>query len=142
MRTGGWMLLDAAETLFLTAKTRVFGKEAIVSKDKGKMEIQFEKNPKWVAFKEIIKEIKDELAEKSESQESGYVPSKKVLVLTTDERTAKQLQDLVTIGDETLMARMFNKLYSERYGSLPVPPEVEEKAKKPFKHKGIFIIDC
>ena len=35
MRSGGWMVLDSAETLFCTAKARVFGPES-GGKDKAK----------------------------------------------------------------------------------------------------------
>ena len=51
-------------------------------------------------------------------------PSEKVLVLTSDDRTASQLQDLLRIGPRNLLTKMFNRMYGEKHGKLT---EQEEK---------------
>ena len=62
VKSGGWMILDAAETLFLTARQRVFGAKDSFKKDaEGKLsEVPpFEECPKWKALTEILEEIRD-----------------------------------------------------------------------------------
>ena len=88
-------------------------------------------NPKWNTFLEIIGEIKQEIS-KHDAEES--VPSQKVLVLTHDERTAYQLQELISVGKERLLKRLFNKNLGEKYGFVDTP---EQEPEKPKKDKGI-----
>ena len=62
MKSGGWVLLDSAETLFLTARDRVFSNMEN-SKKKGKTgdkESLFEENPKWTEIGKVIEEITKE----------------------------------------------------------------------------------
>ena len=135
IKTGGWMILDAAETLFITAKARVFGIAAAASnstQEKGKsvagdenknkktftaddddLEVKCEENPKWKALTEVLEEIKSEV-----DGNAGQFPTDKVLVLASDERTAQQLQDVVEIGSRALLVRMFNRSLGEKHGFL------------------------
>ena len=68
VKSGGWMILDAAESLFLTARQRVFGGKDSFKKDaEGKIAQAppFEECPKWKALAEILEEVKaEEAAEK------------------------------------------------------------------------------
>jgi hypothetical protein len=63
------MLLDSAETLFLTAKARVYGaadKKTKKQKTDEKAEenlFDFDVNPKWLALSEIMSDIKKEIEE-------------------------------------------------------------------------------
>ena len=64
MRSGGWMILDSAETLFITAKARVYGaapdskaKKANTNEDSEKL-FDFDVNPKWSALTEIMSDIR------------------------------------------------------------------------------------
>ena len=129
------MILDAAETLFITAKARVFGIAAAASnstQEKGKpvagdenknkktftaddddLEVKCEENPKWKALTEVLEEIKSEV-----DGNAGQFPTDKVLVLASDERTAQQLQDVVEIGSRALLVRMFNRSLGEKHGFL------------------------
>jgi DNA excision repair protein ERCC-4 len=139
MKSGGWMILDAAETLFLTARQRVFGGEDKIGKrDDGKLsEIPpFEENPKWMALSEILEEIKEEV--KKEGLENSF-PSEKVLVLTTDERTMTQLQDYMALGAKGLLSRMFNKSLGENYGFIPLDDDGIDgpPVRKKSKNKGV-----
>ena len=66
MKSGGWVLLDSAETLFITAKKRVFdGLESKEKKDKTKKSSKetnlFEENPKWTEIGKVVAEIRNEL---------------------------------------------------------------------------------
>lgn len=124
----GWMLLDAAENLFVSSKRRVFGDSG---ENQAKEDFGFEENPKWKMLLDILDEIKDEVA-KHEAHE--IVPSQKVLVLTHDDMTAKQLQDLISLGKDTFMKRLFNKCLGDKYGHVPEP---EAEAEKEKKHKGV-----
>ena len=144
MKTGGWMILDSAETLFITSRQRVFGGEEEESLKRlqkiesgEELDLKFEENPKWEALSEILKEIKKEL------EENGLVsavPTEKVLVLTSDERTSYQVQDFLTVGAKGLMVRMFNKSLGEKFGRIPDVSGPEEppppKQPKEMKHKG------
>lgn len=123
IKSGGWMILDSAESLFITAKSRVFGPESGKSEAK-KPKFDFEECPKWKVLKEIIEEIKTEVKENED-----IFPSAKILVLAADERVSQQLQDLLVIGSESLMQRMFNKCLGEKYG-------LSDESKKEPKDKG------
>ena len=150
MRSGGWMILDAAETLFLTARARVFGEaggdEVMVPKSKkvkkadssedmlDNVDLKMEVSPKWRALEEVLEEAKNEVKTNPDIPADG-VPAEKILILTADERTASQLQDLLTLGHKRLMARTFNKALGERYGRIPgvdAPLPIRE-----VKHKGV-----
>ena len=67
MKSAGWMLLDAAETLFLTARSRVYGPEDAGKTKKQKTEdgedklFKFDVNPKWSALTEIMTDIRKEI---------------------------------------------------------------------------------
>jgi len=133
MRSGGWVLLDSAETLFLTSKARVFDPiESSKSKAKSKTDDlgRFEENPKWTEIGKILNEIKEEL--KSAGISSDCVPSEKVLVVTRDERTAGQVRDYLSVGSDQVLGRLYNKCLGEKFGYLPQFSEDRE-----FKHKGV-----
>lgn len=145
MKSGGWVLLDSAETLFLSAKARVFSdivagpaKKKKVESEEGESEevnLDMEENPKWGAIAEIVAEVRAELKENGLDEN---IPSEKILVVTRDERTANQVQDYLTMGAKPLLARMYNKCFGEKYGFIPGPPnEPPKKPSKELKHKGI-----
>ena len=133
MKSGGWVLLDSAETLFLTAKARVFDPiESTKSKAKSKTDEvgRFEENPKWAEIGKILKEIKEEL--RSAGISSDSLPSEKVLVVTRDERTAAQVRDYLSVGSDLVLGRLYNKCLGEKFGYLPQFSEERE-----LKHKGV-----
>ena len=124
MKSGGWMILDQAETLFMTSKSRVFGSESggNDAAKKAKVQFDFEECPKWKVLQDIIEEIKTEI-KKNESDDE------KVLVIVSEERVRYQLQDLFTIGSESLLKRMFNKCLGEKYGLFDSEVAKEDKSK-------------
>ena len=138
MKSGGWMILDAAETLFATAQLRVFGdSEAISSGNAGDEKrakvttedlLRCEENPKWLALIEILKEIKNELESNGCDMKESF-PSEKVLVLTWDDRVAQQVQDLLTLGAKPLLMRMYNRSLGEKHGYIFKQDEQNVKNK-------------
>ena len=133
LKSGGWVLLDSAETLFLTAKLRVFDSlqhsTEIKSKDQ-ESKRNFEENPKWAEIGKIVQEIKDEL--QSSGIPNDSLPSERVLVVTRDERTANQVRDYLSLGSQQVLGRLYNKCLGEKHGYLPQFSEEKE-----MKHKGI-----
>ncbi|KAL5241016.1 hypothetical protein ACI65C_008426 [Semiaphis heraclei] len=87
-RSSGWLLLDAAETLFVTAKRRLFN---------SKKEICPEHNPKWGGLTEILKEIGQN------SKDNGEI----VLVLVQSAKTCCQLKNLLVKGADDLLLNLY-----------------------------------
>ncbi|CAI6366875.1 unnamed protein product [Macrosiphum euphorbiae] len=87
-RSSGWLLLDAAETLFITAKRRLFN---------SKKEICPEHNPKWGGLTEILKEIGQS------SKDNGEI----VLVLVQSAKTCCQLKNLLVKGADDLLLNLY-----------------------------------
>ena len=134
MKSGGWVLLDSAETLFLTARDRVFSNMEN-NKKKGKAgdtDNLFEENPKWTEIGKVIEEIKDELVKDNKDP-----ATETVMIVTRDERTARQVNDFLTLGSQWVLGRMFNKCLGEKFGYLSKYSEDNEpKNIKEFKDKG------
>lgn len=98
-RSSGWLLLDAAETLFNTAKHRLFNSKkgtlivwnllliylCINLQIVFYLDICPEPNPKWGGLTEILKEIGQN------SKENGEI----VLVLCQSARTCLQLKNVI-----------------------------------------------
>ena len=135
MKSGGWVLLDSAETLFLTARDRVFSNMENNKKKKGKAgdaDYLFEENPKWTEIGKVIEEIKDELV-----KDNRDPATETVMIVTRDERTAKQVNDFLSLGSQWVLGRMFNKCLGEKFGYLSKYSEDNEpKNIKEFKDKG------
>ncbi|CAL4163525.1 unnamed protein product, partial [Meganyctiphanes norvegica] len=95
MQSAGWMLLNSTDTLFVNAKLRVFGafKSPMKSNQTGPKtkpdikEPQMEVNPKWLALSEVLDEVKTECEESKRLE--------KCLVVTADDRTAKQIKEFL-----------------------------------------------
>ena len=100
MKSGGWVLLDSAETLFLTAQKRVFPSGTQKDAKRSKKEQEgFEKNPKWEEIGRIVEEIREEV-------KAASAEGEKLMIVTRDERTAAQVsvcilisQDKCTLGE-------------------------------------------
>jgi len=126
LKSGGWVLLDSAETLFITARDRVFRNLDKKLKEGEKM---FEENPKWTEIGKIIVEIRDEI-EKEDKNET-------VFIVTRDERTSRQINDFLSSGSEMVLGRMYNKCLGEKFGFLSKFSDENEPVNlKEFKHKG------
>merc|ERR1719244_1206649 len=142
IKSGGWVLLDSAESLFLTSQVRVFSSlnvDGVSNNKKAKTNSSkkegFEENPKWTEIGKILDEIRAEI--KSAGLEES-IPSEKVLIVTRDERTARQVGDYLSIGSQKLVTRMYNKCLGEKYGYLPDSggDEPTVRPAREIKHKG------
>lgn len=100
-----WMLLDASNTVFGNAKARVHGTEKTGKNGKKTVEEGLESSPKWEALKQILKEIEDE----EEGGDTG-----KVLVCASDERTCRQLRQILCEGAESLLKFLAEKSGNDR----------------------------
>ncbi len=151
-RSGGWMLRDAAEVLFLSARERVFGKKEEGGQSKkpkmndkeeeerrgqGRhLEMRFESSPKWKALLEVVEEAREAVRT---SPAGPAMLTEKILVLTSDERTANQVQELLERGEEALMVRLYNRFLGERHGHIPEADSGTDSAhpeRKEAKNKG------
>lgn len=94
MKSSGWVILDAAETLFLTAKSRLFD---------SKQNLDPEPNPKW----EILNEILLEIQGNSSSSESPLT----VLILVESKFTVKQLKQVLTMGSKEMLQYWYYRLF-------------------------------
>lgn len=104
LKTAGWMLLDAAENLFLTARARVYGKSL---EENAKPDL--EENPKWTALTEIMKEIRLEIDAQGE-----VFPSIKTLIVAEDDRTCHQLRQILESGSQDFLKKIFTKSNSPK----------------------------
>ncbi|XP_061174934.1 DNA repair endonuclease XPF-like [Saccostrea echinata] len=118
----GWLFLDAADSLFVHAKERVYGQEKTQINDKEKKEDKeplLEECPKWEALRDILKEIRKENKNLGPEEEPGAV-----LIAAEDDRTCNQLKEMLCDGARSMMIRLFNKYLAQKGQNL------EDEAKK------------
>ena len=94
----GWLFLKEADNLFANCKERVFGSSV---KEKGAPETcVLEESPKWVALKEILKEISHE-NEKLEDKSNG-----RIFIGVRDGKTGELLRKYLYSGVKFLQDEM------------------------------------
>ncbi|XP_068247046.1 DNA repair endonuclease XPF [Palaemon carinicauda] len=145
IQSSGWMLLGSAESLFLSAKERVFGNTTVSptkmmsegSKNKQNLQLlepKLEVNPKWLALSEVLAEIREE------AEESKHL--EKCLVVTHDDRTTQQLKQYLIDGAQTVLKRIFYSSLGVKLGLNPpkgLEKETEPKNPKNNKAKNVAI---
>uniref|UniRef100_T1HKQ6 DNA repair endonuclease XPF n=1 Tax=Rhodnius prolixus TaxID=13249 RepID=T1HKQ6_RHOPR len=113
-KNAGWMMLDAAETLFVTTKSRIFNSkqgqfyEIFSEKEIGIFYFTYlslEHNPKWETLNEILIEVERD----DESKDTQST----VLILVESRYTVTQLKEVLTDGAE----EMLNDKYKLFFGS-------------------------
>lgn len=107
-RNSGWLLLDAAEDLFLLARQRVCGRPS-KSND---TEVDPEHSPKWVALSEILSEVQTKLRGVDPRDASQGVNH--ILVLVEDIRTGNQLKEYLTKGSKLMLQSLFRRATRHR----------------------------
>nr|CAG4651688.1 EOG090X03DI [Triops cancriformis] len=138
LQSSGWLLLDAADTLYVQARLRVYGK--LLDVEEKKNEPKLEENPKWEALLEILKEIKSDCGAVSDSE-----PKSTILVVAEDERTCLQLEEVVRFGSERLLTRLYQKITlpknaeKGKKGESSADKEPEEKIGS-FEEDGVKIL--
>ncbi|XP_014290214.1 DNA repair endonuclease XPF [Halyomorpha halys] len=102
MKSSGWMILDAAETLFISAKNRLFD---------SKQNLNPEPNPKWETLTEILEEIQ------GESNSAEAPPT--ILILVESKYTVNQLKEVLIMGAKEMLNYWYYKLFgSESLGEM------------------------
>ncbi|CAN8028378.1 unnamed protein product [Ixodes persulcatus] len=132
-----WFFLDAAETLFLQAKARVYGSEQKLHKEEAKGKeattkeatLRMEESPKWAALSEILVEIG------RENKDCGDLNS--VLVIAEDDRICGQLTEYLCCGGQAVLRKIYHKSVADKDGlQLPrLPSTSDDVQKSPQKTK-------
>ncbi|XP_040068680.1 DNA repair endonuclease XPF isoform X2 [Ixodes scapularis] len=126
-----WFFLDAAETLFLQAKARVYGSEQKLHKEEAKGKeattkeatLRMEESPKWAALSEILVEIG------RENNDCGDLNS--VLVIAEDDRICGQLTEYLCCGGQAVLRKIYRKSVADKDGlQLPRLPSMSEDVQK------------
>ena len=117
-----WLFLDAAHTVFATAKERVYAKEGMKREGtamedsqetnmedvtKG-MDVVLEELPKWETLKDTLEEIENEIVLNPVNDDGTNA----VVVMCTDERTCKQLREYLQLGGDTVMKRRLQDYFT------------------------------
>ncbi|XP_063242959.1 DNA repair endonuclease XPF [Bacillus rossius redtenbacheri] len=113
LKNSGWMLLDAAETLFSVAKQRVLGRP----REKAEADAPNanpEASPKWAALTEILKEINTDVKSRMQTGSISGSSLDKVLILVEDNRICEQLKQYFTLGGDDMLVQLYNKLSRRR----------------------------
>ncbi|XP_078415233.1 DNA repair endonuclease XPF isoform X1 [Cetorhinus maximus] len=122
-QNSGWLFLDASNTMFVNARTRVYKRPEAKLKNTGevvkkepketnkteeKKDLVLETNPKWEALSQVLTEIKGENEPSEALTESGHV-----LICASDDRTCAQLKEYITVGAGDLLMRLYNKTFGK-----------------------------
>uniref|UniRef100_A0A2C9KG37 DNA repair endonuclease XPF n=1 Tax=Biomphalaria glabrata TaxID=6526 RepID=A0A2C9KG37_BIOGL len=143
----GWLFLDAADSLYMQAKLRVYGNvQCSKSSSKTKEDNNGQENsdedeettnglelcPKWQALSEILEEIKQEEDDCVEISPPGPSsasdlpkPDARILICAEDDRTCNQIKEYLCEGGEGLMNKLFQKYLALRAGTKQQKPNVE-----------------
>eukprot|EP00026_Physarum_polycephalum_P002194 Phypoly_transcript_02199.p1 GENE.Phypoly_transcript_02199~~Phypoly_transcript_02199.p1 ORF type:complete len:903 (+),score=131.34 Phypoly_transcript_02199:173-2881(+) len=106
-----WIFLDAANTFFTVAKSRVYLTDKKRNKEgESNVELVLEANPKWGLLVSILDEIDAENVDGGSTGDAG-----RVLIAVRDERTCTQLQEYLELGESTMLLKQW-----EKYKASPV----------------------
>ncbi|KAF0302752.1 DNA repair endonuclease XPF [Amphibalanus amphitrite] len=122
----GWAILDAAETVFVDARRRVFGdvqpqaKRAVRAEGKRPQPkvLTPEEPPRWPALSEVLSEIRAEVAAAAAADESQDLPPlwpDKVLIVASDMAACRRIREFLTLGSEAALWRRFQLTLASRY---------------------------
>ncbi|XP_041359609.1 DNA repair endonuclease XPF-like isoform X2 [Gigantopelta aegis] len=136
----GWLFLDAADSLFVHARDRVWRpqekkKKLKSDKEDAKPVVEnqepvLEECPKWKVLSEILKEIDEENKKCDSNSDRG-----RVLICAEDDRTCNQLKEYLRDGGKELLLRLYNKFLAVKGGGLREETK-ENKSKSQHKGKG------
>ncbi|KAF2358147.1 ERCC4 domain [Trinorchestia longiramus] len=141
LQSSGWMMLPPAETLFLNAKRRVFGDTPsnMQTSDPASSGVAPEVNPKWACLCEVLEEVRA-----SCSQQAGPL-SERCLVVTADDSTAQQLQQVLVQGSERVLQKIFYQTLGVKLNLTPPPhlfdvqDKTRDRSKKIKKKKRVTL---
>ncbi|XP_072024102.1 DNA repair endonuclease XPF-like [Amphiura filiformis] len=132
----GWLFMEEANSMFVHAKERIYGKPKKDKKNDGSAktstdakkqtkELALEESPKWRTLSEILDEIKDE---NDQTDDVG-----RVMVCASDDRTCAQLKEYLTDGSQALLTRLYNKTLGQ--DNKVTVTETAQQEKKNNKRK-------
>lgn len=135
-----WLFLDAAHTVFSVAKERVYLKPASTSDEKpapdevpNGLDLVLEELPKWVALKEVLDEIENEIYLNPQHGIPNFCwtnvddGTNCVIIMCTDERTCKQLRDYLQHGSDVVMRQKLREYFKWKANFQKTKTELFEK---------------
>ncbi|XP_071952439.1 DNA repair endonuclease XPF-like isoform X2 [Antedon mediterranea] len=136
-QNSGWLYLDAANTMFMHAKERIFGasknkkqktddKEE-KKKDEEEQDLELEPCPKWQLLLDTLNEIKED------SKSTGQ--SNRVLICASDDRTCSQLKDFLCNGAKPVLLKLFDKYFQSKTSDKDKDDAAGNKRKRTAKSK-------
>ncbi|ELT90017.1 hypothetical protein CAPTEDRAFT_178005 [Capitella teleta] len=113
----GWLFMDAADSLFLHAKERLYQKEKKKTNSKDtapKSELLsspflLEECPKWQTLKEVVEEIEGYHLTKDEE---GFGQGR-VLIAAADDKMCSQLREVLCDGGQVMLKRLYDKFINK-----------------------------
>ncbi|XP_037092909.1 DNA repair endonuclease XPF-like [Pollicipes pollicipes] len=115
----GWAILDAAETVFVDAKQRVFGDAQPAPKrargDGGRPQVlHMEVPPKWSALSEVLAEIRAEVT--AAAADADPLLADKVLIVAADLVACRRIKEVLTLGAQAALWRRFQQQLASKFG--------------------------
>lgn len=92
-RPSQWLMSDAANVIYQTAKARLWNK----SEDDGTMTLTLEEPPKWKLLLDLLDEIEQDIYRHGDSM----VSHRTILIMVKSEKTAHQLRRLLSTANNT-----------------------------------------
>ncbi|KAF6017698.1 ERCC4 [Bugula neritina] len=139
----GWLYTDAADKLYMFAKERAHGKieeqAKNLSRIKDKKIVLSERNPKWEALTEVLKEISD-TEETLRSGDQKHSSVARVLVAVDSQSTCSQLKDYILHGATNVLSGLLARLdepkqRDESNGNKNSEDDGDQTSTKPSKGK-------
>lgn len=124
LRSAGWLLLPSAETLFLQAKSRLFG-----NTEEG---INPEINPKWKTLLDVLSEISVQISKNSKNENEIQ---DRVLVLTEERRTCYHLKQFLTQGAGPVLQKLTNAVLGTKNALVHAPNQSAASTEDPLKEE-------
>ncbi|XP_076154557.1 DNA repair endonuclease XPF [Alosa pseudoharengus] len=139
----GWLFLDSSNSMFVNARHRVYSipeakKRQKVGEEKEqkkpspvevKRVLVLERNPKWEALSEVMREIEKENSSREDT------PGR-VLICASDDRTCAQLREYVQRGAEALLTRLYHRTIGKGEAFTVSTSELAKQTKRPGNKEG------
>ena len=114
VKNSGWLMLDSVDTLFQSAKERVYNE---------KDELKPEVTPKWTALTEVLLEIQHQSKTKANTE------NEKTLILVHNRNLCYQLKNYLTMGaKEYLLYEAMKKLSRKELQKPPTEKNTKEES--------------
>ncbi|XP_062382559.1 DNA repair endonuclease XPF [Sardina pilchardus] len=140
----GWLFLDSSNSMFVNARQRVYRvpeakkKQQKVGEEKEqkrpapvevKRVLVLERNPKWEALSEVMREIEKENSSREDTAGG-------VLICASDDRTCAQLREYVQRGAEALLTRLYHRTVGKGEAAAVSTSELAKRNKRRGNKEG------